>query len=67
MLPVPIGTVVKTESGQVLADLTEAGTRYLAAKGGIGGLGNNALASPKRKAPGFALLGTCLLYTSRCV
>lgn len=58
VLPVPIGTVVKTESGQVLADLTEAGTRYLAAKGGIGGLGNNALASPKRKAPGFALLGT---------
>jgi GTP-binding protein len=27
------------------------------AKGGHGGLGNSALASPRRKAPGFALLG----------
>ncbi len=58
VLPVPVGTVVKNDGGEVLADLTDAGTRYLAAKGGVGGLGNNALASPKRKAPGFALLGT---------
>ena len=58
VLPVPVGTVVKNDAGEVLADLTDAGTRYLAAKGGVGGLGNNALASPKRKAPGFALLGT---------
>ena len=58
VLPVPVGTVVKNDAGEVLADLTVAGTRYLAAKGGVGGLGNNALASPKRKAPGFALLGT---------
>ncbi len=58
VLSVPIGTVVKNDAGDVLADLTDAGSRYLAAKGGVGGLGNNALASPKRKAPGFALLGT---------
>ena len=58
VLSVPIGTIVKSEAGEVLADLTEPGERYLAAKGGIGGLGNNALASLKRKAPGFALLGT---------
>ena len=58
LLSVPIGTVVKDADGELLADLTEPGTRFLAAKGGIGGLGNNALASPKRKAPGFALLGT---------
>jgi GTP-binding protein len=32
--------------------------RFVAAPGGQGGLGNAALASPKRKAPGFALLGT---------
>lgn len=57
-LPVPIGTVVKDESGQLLADLHEAGMRFVAAKGGVGGLGNHALASAKRKAPGFALLGT---------
>jgi GTP-binding protein len=33
------------------------GTRFVAAAGGKGGLGNAALASPKRKAPGFALKG----------
>lgn len=57
VLPVPIGTMVKTSSGQVLADLTEPGEEYVVVKGGRGGLGNKALASPRRKAPGFALLG----------
>ncbi len=56
-LPVPDGTVVHSEDGEVLADLTGAGTRYFAARGGRGGLGNAALASKRRKAPGFALLG----------
>jgi GTPase len=54
---VPEGTVVKTEDGEVLADLVGAGTRFVAAQGGRGGLGNAALASPRRKAPGFALRG----------
>ncbi|MBL5975449.1 MAG: GTPase ObgE [Candidatus Leucobacter sulfamidivorax] len=58
LLPVPVGTVVKDEAGETLVDLTEPGTRFVVAKGGIGGLGNSALASSKRKAPGFALLGT---------
>ncbi|MBL3687187.1 GTPase ObgE [Leucobacter zeae] len=58
VLPVPVGTVVKDEAGETLVDLTEPGTRFVVAEGGIGGLGNNALASVKRKAPGFALLGT---------
>jgi GTP-binding protein len=57
-LPVPVGTVVKAVDGEELADLTEPGMRYVAAPGGLGGLGNAALANPKRKAPGFALLGT---------
>src|SRR5579875_3005584 len=56
-LRVPDGTVVLDEQGAVLADLTGAGTRFVAAQGGRGGLGNAALASPRRKAPGFALLG----------
>jgi GTP-binding protein len=56
-LKVPDGTVVLTEDGQVLADLTGNGTRFIAARGGRGGLGNAALASRARKAPGFALLG----------
>ena len=54
---VPDGTVVKAADGEVLADLVGAGTRFVAARGGRGGLGNAALASPRRKAPGFALRG----------
>ena len=56
-LQVPEGTVVKTTRGEVLADLIGEGTRFVAARGGRGGLGNAALASPRRKAPGFALKG----------
>ena len=57
VLPVPDGTVVKTTDGEVLADLTGEGARVVIAEGGRGGLGNAALASRRRKAPGFALLG----------
>jgi len=57
VLKVPDGTVVETADGEQLADLTGTGTRYVAAEGGHGGLGNAALASVKRKAPGFALRG----------
>ena len=57
-LPVPVGTVVKDADGTVLTDMIEPGTRFVAAPGGLGGLGNAALATTKRKAPGFALLGT---------
>jgi len=54
---VPDGTVVLDDQGRMLADLVGAGTRFIAAEGGRGGLGNAALASRARKAPGFALLG----------
>jgi len=54
---VPDGTVVLDEDGALIADLVGAGTRFEAAAGGRGGLGNAALASRARKAPGFALLG----------
>lgn len=57
-LTVPVGTVVKDATGATLVDMIEPGMRFVAAPGGIGGLGNAALATPKRKAPGFALLGT---------
>jgi GTPase len=56
-LRVPNGTVVSTSDGEALADLVGAGTTYVIAAGGRGGLGNAALASARRKAPGFALLG----------
>jgi GTPase len=57
VVSVPNGTVVLAEDGQVLADLMGAGTRFVVAAGGRGGLGNAAPASPRRKAPGFALKG----------
>jgi GTP-binding protein len=56
-LNVPEGTVVIDQHGNMVADLVGVGTRYTAAKGGRGGLGNAALASRARKAPGFALPG----------
>ncbi|MGA6128218.1 MULTISPECIES: GTPase ObgE [unclassified Microbacterium] len=57
-LTVPVGTVVKDDSGETLIDMATPGIRFVVAPGGQGGLGNAALANPKRKAPGFALLGT---------
>lgn len=58
VLEVPSGTVVTDiATGEVLADLTEEGEECTVAVGGRGGLGNAALASSARKAPGFALLG----------
>ncbi|GED97579.1 GTPase ObgE [Gordonia crocea] len=56
-LAVPDGTVILDPDGEILADLVGAGTTFVAAQGGRGGLGNAALASKARKAPGFALLG----------
>ncbi|MGW3994538.1 GTPase ObgE [Amycolatopsis sp. NPDC004772] len=57
VMKVPSGTVVFTEDGEMVADLIGPGTTFVAAQGGRGGLGNAALASKARKAPGFALLG----------
>ncbi|REF35341.1 GTPase ObgE [Thermasporomyces composti] len=57
VLRVPEGTQVLTPEGELLADLVGAGTRFVVAAGGRGGLGNAALASARRRAPGFALLG----------
>lgn len=57
VLPVPDGTVVSTLDGEILMDLTGPGAQFVIAHGGRGGLGNAALASQRRKAPGFALKG----------
>src|ERR1700692_4566615 len=56
-IKIPNGTVVLSSTGEVLADLMGTGTQYVAAPGGRGGLGNAALASRTRRAPGFALKG----------
>jgi len=58
IVAVPDGTVVRDSyTGEVLVDLVGTQSTYVVARGGRGGLGNAALASARRKAPGFALLG----------
>ncbi|KAA0236004.1 MAG: GTPase ObgE [Actinobacteria bacterium] len=54
---VPEGTVVLDRDGTVVADLTHAGDRWLAAPGGRGGRGNARFLSNRRRAPSFAEQG----------
>ncbi len=54
VVPVPVGTVVRNQSGDVLADLAASGDRYLAAAGGRGGRGNARFLSNRLRAPAFA-------------
>jgi GTP-binding protein len=52
VLKVPAGTTVLDEAGvRVLADLTEEGQRFLAARGGRGGRGNARFATSTNRAP----------------
>jgi len=57
VLDVPLGTVVKDETGTILADLVEPGQQLVVARGGRAGRGNAALVTKRRKAPSFAEQG----------
>ncbi len=57
VIPVPVGTVVSDESGEVLADLTADKQQVVVAKGGKGGFGNAHFISSTRQAPQVAEKG----------
>ena len=55
---VPRGTVLKdSETGKVIADLSEPNQKELILKGGRGGKGNSHFATSTRQAPNFAIDG----------
>ncbi len=55
VIKVPVGTEIVAEDGKtVLADMTEAGQRFLIAKGGDGGRGNVRFKSSTNQAPRYA-------------
>ena len=54
---VPPGTVVRDADGRVVADLLEAGQKFIAACGGRGGRGNASLVSEAGPLPRFAEKG----------
>ncbi len=57
-IPVPVGTIIKDAStSEVLADLSQVGQMYLAARGGIGGKGNAHFATATHQTPKFAQEG----------
>jgi GTP-binding protein len=57
VVEVPAGTVVKTDEGEVLADLVLPGETYVAASGGRGGRGNAALVTKTNPLPRYAEKG----------
>ncbi len=57
VIEVPEGTTVRSQDGELVADLVSDGDRWLAARGGTGGRGNARFLSNARRAPSFAEQG----------
>ncbi len=58
IIKVPIGTIViDADSGNVIADLSKADSKFVAARGGKGGKGNTEYKSSVRRSPNFAQAG----------
>jgi GTP-binding protein len=57
IIHVPVGTVVKTEDGEIIADFTEDQQEQIIAFGGKGGFGNAHFVSSRRQTPRVAEKG----------
>lgn len=57
LVEVPLGTLVKTDDGKLLADLAKEGDKFIAARGGRGGRGNKALVTEADPLPRWAEKG----------
>jgi GTP-binding protein len=51
LIRVPLGTLVRDEEGNLLADLVEAGQEFVLLKGGRGGRGNSRFVTSRHQAP----------------
>ncbi len=56
-IEVPVGTIVRDDEGNFIADLTRAAQRVIVAKGGRGGKGNTKFKSSTNQAPRIAEKG----------
>jgi GTP-binding protein len=56
-LRVPVGTEVRDDSGELVADLNRPDARVVVARGGAPGRGNKNFATPTRQTPRFAEVG----------
>ncbi len=57
IIKVPLGSIIKEQSGGIIADLDENGQSVIVAKGGKGGRGNATFATPTNRTPRFAQEG----------
>ena len=58
VIKVPPGTIIRDEStSHIIVDMTMPGQRYILAKGGKGGAGNQHFATSTRQVPSFAKSG----------
>lgn len=58
ILKVPCGTIIKdAETGKIIADMVENGSRQVLVRGGLGGRGNSKFANSRRQTPTFSETG----------
>src|SRR6478752_5234045 len=56
-LRVPVGTEIRDDAGELVADLARPGAKVVVARGGGVGRGNRHFATPTRQTPRFAEIG----------